>query len=126
MRTLIRNAIQTPDGMVLESRHVHDYIEYVDSTNGKTYIVDGGLDYARRSANGDEIDLNVYSDEPHEVIREALTWGTYGKNGDQPLTYVKLKDMSSEHIRACLEECFYMGEIVREAMLNELRFRNKT
>jgi len=126
MAQIIRNAIRTPDGTVIESKHRHDYVVHVDSTNGKQYMVDGGLDYTRASANGDEEYLHVYSDEPHEVVREALTWGTYGPNGDQPLTYVTLSAMSSDHIRACLDECFNMYEQVREAMINELKYRNES
>ena len=59
MKTLVYNAIRTPDGTVLESRHCHDYVTHVDK-NGKEYILDGGLDYVRRSINGDEVLLQVY------------------------------------------------------------------
>ena len=40
MSRLIYNAIRTPDGTVLESRHKHDYQEYQDA-NGLEYMVDG-------------------------------------------------------------------------------------
>ena len=42
---LIRNAIQTPDGTILESTHRHDYKEYKDA-NGLTYMVDGVCEHA--------------------------------------------------------------------------------
>ncbi len=55
---LIYNALRTPDGTVLTSRHRHDYVTHIDK-NGKEYMIDGGLDYVRSSANGDEEYLTV-------------------------------------------------------------------
>ena len=125
MSNIIRNAIKTPDGTVLESRHVHDYKSHVDVVSGKTYMVDGGLDYVRRSAVDDQVDLCVYSDSPHDEIREALTWGTYGKDGDQELSYVKLKDMSIDHIQAVLDNVKGIYPQYKEAMENELNYRSE-
>lgn len=122
-KRLIRNAIRTPDGTILESRNRHDYKQYIDA-NGKTYAVDGGLDYIRRSMNGDEESLDVYSDDPHEIVREALEWGTYGKNGDEPYRLVKLKDMSTNHIQACLDTVPNMYPQVRDAFEEEFFLRS--
>ena len=124
MSSLLHNSIRTPDGTILESRHRHDYRTHVDA-NGKEYMVDGGLDYVRRSAHGDEIDLCVYDDDSHSLIRKVLTWGTYGKDGDQPLTYILLKDMETDHIKACLDNVLGMYPQIRSAMQNELEFRNE-
>lgn len=99
---LIRNAIQTPDGTILESFYRHDYKTHTDA-NGKTYMVDGGLEYVRRSTHADQIDLNLYDTEPHEIQREILTWGTYGKDGDQPLQYKSIGKMDTAHIKAVLK-----------------------
>ena len=98
---LILNALQTPDGTILRSLFRHDYKEYVDA-NGKTYMVDGGLDYVRRSNNGDENDMCLYDDAPHDVQRQVFEWGTYGINGDQPLTYVCIADMDTSHLNAII------------------------
>ena len=121
---LIRNALQTPDGTLLESRFRHDYKTHVDA-NGKTYMIDGGLDYVRCSANGDEIHHCVWNDDPFDKVREAITWGTYGINGDQPLSYIKLCDMETEHIKAVLKlDRVYPEYIV--AMKKELEYRGKS
>tara|TARA_R110000822_G_scaffold89718_1_gene207567 strand:+ start:117 stop:494 length:378 start_codon:yes stop_codon:yes gene_type:complete len=121
---LIRNALQTPDGTLLESRFRHDYKTHVDA-NGKTYMIDGGLDYVRCSANGDEIHHCVWNDDPFDKVREAITWGTYGINGDQPLSYIKLCDMETEHIKAVLKlDRVYPEYIV--AMKKELEHRDKS
>lgn len=122
--SIIRNAIQTPDGTILESRHRHDYVDYKDA-NGNVYCVDGGLHYLRRSVHEDQVDLTVTLADGHEVVREAMTWGTYGKNGDQPLHYIKLSEMETEHIEACLKTQAHMYPQIRIAMKNELRYRNQ-
>jgi hypothetical protein len=122
-QTIIYSALRTPDGTVIESNHRHDYKEYADA-NGKTYMIDGGLDYIRASANGDEVFLTVYSDGPHDDIREFMKWGTRGKDGKQPLRYVALKDMDTDHIQACLDTQWQMRPEVRVIMQNELKYRS--
>jgi hypothetical protein len=102
MKNLIKNAMQTPDGTILDSTHRHDYKTHTDA-NGKTYMVDGGLDYVRRSAHGDEEDLCLYDDAPHIIQASVLEWGTYGINGDQPLKYVTIAEMDTDHLKAVLE-----------------------
>jgi hypothetical protein len=102
-RQLVANLICTPDGTILQSFNRHDYKEYTDK-NGETYMVDGGLDYLRRSVGQSEpyTELSVYSDDPFNLQREYFSWGTYGKDGDQPLKHVQLKSMSNDHIEAIL------------------------
>ena len=65
--------MKTPDGTILESLHRHDYVTYTDA-NGKEYMLDGGRDYVRCSANGDEEVLTINSDDCHEMIREVVKW----------------------------------------------------
>ena len=43
---IIYNAIRTPDGTVIESKHRWDYQAHTDA-NGQLYAVDGGNDYLR-------------------------------------------------------------------------------
>jgi len=125
MSTLVYNAIRTPDGTVLESMHRHDYNVYVDK-NGKEYMVDGGLDYTRRNVHADAPyeELSVYLTDGHDSVREVVKWGTYGKDGNQPLTYILLKDMSTEHIEACLENVPSMHPTYKESFKEELKLRS--
>ena len=122
---LLHNALQTPDGTIIESRHRHDYKEYTDA-NGKTYMIDGGLDYVRCSVHGDENNMCVWDDDPYDKIREAVDWGTFGINGDQPLSYVKLCDMSTAHIEAVLKNVPRLEPAIKIAMKNELEYRNES
>lgn len=121
---LIKNAIRTPDGTVLESRNRHDYREHVDA-NGKTYMIDGGLDYVRCSVHDDQVWAGCYLEDGHEAVREALTWGTYGKNGDEPYRQVTLSEMSDAHIQACLDTQTSMYLQIRTAMETELQYRKQ-
>ena len=121
---IVANRIRTPDGTILESMHRHDYVTYVDA-NGKQYMVDGGLDYLRRNVHDDAPyeELSVHTDDSHMLIREAFKWGTRGKDGRQPLKYVPLKDLTTEHIEAILETQTHIQEHIRKIFLNELSFR---
>ena len=120
---ILYNALRTPDGTVIRSRTRHAYVSH-DDANGKTYFVDGGLEYVRASCNGDEEYLTVWSDDPHEKIREFMDWGSYGVKGDQPMTYIKLKDMEDAHIMNVLYEC-QMSPHYADAMRKEQEFRLK-
>ena len=124
MSYIISNALRTPDGTIIRSRHRHDYVTHTDA-NGNEYMIDGGLDYVRSSANGDEEHLSVTLEDPHDKVREYCTWGTYGPNGDQPLTYKKLCDMSDVHINAVLENVSTIKTSIKTAMLNELEYREQ-
>lgn len=106
-RIIIYNAIQTPDGTILESTHRHDYVTHVDA-NGETYMVDGGCDYLRRSVN--EVpakDLTMYlepwSPEFHEKARKVVKRGGRGKDGTQPLTWVPICEMNDNWVLATIE-----------------------
>ena len=121
---IISNRIRTPDGTILESRHRHDYVTYVDK-NGKEYMVDGGLEYLRRNVHDDAPyeELSVYDDAPYALIREVFKWGTRGKGGRQPLTFVSLKDLTNDHIEAILDTQIHISERIRKLFISELTFR---
>ena len=125
MSQIIRNAIRCPDNTILESKHRHDYQSHVDAITGETYNCDGGLDYFRGSINKVQPTfLHVTTDDPFELQREAFTWGSYGKNGDEPLYYIKLKDMEDEHILAILKtQTRIDGTYVQELFMQEMDYR---
>lgn len=125
MRELIINQIKTPDGTILMSLHEHDFKMYTDKVSGEVYLNDGGNSYIRRSINKVPFtDISIYSDSPFEVLREHLTWGTYGKNGDEPLQRKPIKDPSSEHIQAILTNCGYISQVMKESLNKELEYRD--
>ena len=122
---ILNSRMRTPDGTILESKHRHDYVTHTDA-NGKEYMLDGGLDYVRCSANGDEELLTIYTDYPHEVIRLHAKWGTHGKQGDQPLKYVAIADLNPYHLRAILDtQKKNMLPALYKVMQDEVKYRNE-
>jgi len=103
---LVYNAIQTPDGTVLESRHRHDFVSHKDA-NGYVYFVDGGLAYRRVGCHKDApFPKNLSKSLPSCPLEEAVKipiWGTYGKSGNEPLKYVAVADMDTEHLKNVLD-----------------------
>ena len=123
-RKLLRNAIICPDGKLIESRTVHDFVQHVQE-DGREYAVDGGLEYQRILYSDMKFkDISLYSDDTHEVTREKFHWGTYGKNGDQPLKHIPLKEMEEEHILNIINNNFTSG-IYLNFLKEELKYRNK-
>ena len=122
-RLLLVNAIITPDGMILESTHRHDYKTYVDA-NGEVYMIDGGIDYIRTSINKEPAkSACVYTDDPHEIIRESFRWGTYGKDGKQPLMRKTLDSLDTDHIEAILDTQFHLADHIIKVFVDELEYR---
>lgn len=117
---LLVNGVRFADGTEIFSWHRHDFVTH------DGYSVDGGLDYLRRVGHpppGAE-DISVYVDEDHEINREHLRWGTYGKNGDEPLQWKKLKDLDTDHIEKILETQRQVPEWKQDIFREELRYRN--
>lgn len=106
-------------GDTIESTHRHDYV----TCSCGNLSVDGGKAYIKRMYNSSYEDTSIQSDDLN-VIREYFTWGTYGPNGDQPKYYIKLKDMTTEHIEAILETQQHIkGTYVEEVLKLELQYR---
>lgn len=121
---LLANRIITPDGTMLQSFSQHDCKTYKDA-NGLEYMVDGGTAYGRYiyQASAPHKDACVYSDDPHEDIRQAFHWGSYGKGGNEPLTWKRLQDMTDAHIEAILRTQHHIGAHIRKVFEDEQAYR---
>jgi hypothetical protein len=104
IRNIVSNRIRTPDGTVLHSRHRHDYVTYTDN-NGLEYMVDGGLDYLRRTVHEDDpyTEISIFDDDPFDLIRRGFAWGTRGKDGKQPLTFTPICEMNDAWLQAAID-----------------------
>ena len=118
-KQIIINQIRTPDGTILKSMHRHDYVEYKDK-NGLVYMVDGGMDYLRRSVQvtAPHQELTIYDDAPFEVIRENYCRGGRGKDGAQPLTWVPMSQMNDNWLAACIAYNIERG--IGESFANQM------
>ena len=124
-RKLIANIWRTPTGEILQSKHRYDM--QVDAEGN---FIDGGIEgYIRRGGdilNGDWENLCVYTDDPHEKIREVFIWKSYGKNFSQPEgVYTLLKDLTDDHIIAICETQTHLPEYILEMFRNEQLFRKE-
>lgn len=124
---IIRNAIQTPDGTILESKYRHECIEHTDTTNGVYYMRDGGRDYIR-GCGEPCIDLTVTTDDPHEKVREAFMWTSIldAHNTLRPEPVVrKLSELEDSHVISLVywTETGY-PEYIHTIFKNEMKFRN--
>ena len=125
MRKLIKSSIRTPDGVILTSRHRHDYQSHKDTKSNEIYINDGGIDYIKRSINEiPYMDLSLYSDDPFEKLRVGIEWGSRGKNGDEELYYKPISNMSTNHINAVLLNC-RVSDYMKEIFEKEIEYRKE-
>ena len=125
MRKLIKNSIRSPDGTLLTSQHQHDFRSHRDTITGELYFTDGGTSYIRKSVNVIPYeDLSVYSDDPFEIVRNNVEWGNYGKNGNEPLQYKTISELSSNHIKSILSNCKVV-DYMKELFEKELSFRSE-
>ena len=102
-KNLVHNSVTCLEcGETLVSFHTHDY--KTCSCNNET-SVDGGLSYGRYGGKDlDKVKTNyVYDDDKIEVIREVFYRGGRGKNMDEPLKYVPLKDINNEWLQAIID-----------------------
>ena len=123
MRQLVYNAIKClVCNKTIVSYHRHDY--KTCSCDNRA-MVDGGTDYARYgAANMNQIEsVFVYVDEPFEKVRQYATRGSRGKDGLQPLTWVKICDMDDDYLQAVLDyggEEWHLNLIRKEINLRKL------
>lgn len=81
----------------LISHHRHDFVTCSCGASS----LDGGTEYCRWS--GDTVIQTVYSDDDFELVRVSAERGSRGPNGDQPLSWIAICDMTDDHLEAVLD-----------------------
>jgi hypothetical protein len=127
---IVYNAIQTPDGTILQSKHRHDYVSYTDK-NGQYYAVDGGLEYVKRSWDKpDYTELNkTFKECTLDECTKYLNWGqNYDADMNKlPETIFKpICELNTGHIEAILEGGYCKNEMYLKVFEYELNKRKKS
>lgn len=66
-------------------------------------------------------DLTDLVENFHEVYGTSPTlWWTYGINGDEPLHYLELADMETDHIKAIVKTQTQISKELRDKFVNEV------
>jgi len=118
---LLVNRWRCPDGTILQSNHIHDYVSHVCRKTKEYCFVDGGIAYTRTGGPVDN--MCVYSTDSHSHIRKHFLWGSYGKNGDEPLKRIPLMDLEDEHIEAILQTQKQLPSFIVKLFNDEIQFR---
>ena len=63
--------------------------------------------------------VGCYDTDPHEKIREILSWGSYGKDGKQEKHYILLKRLTDAHIDAILRTQSHIRDTPIEKVLKD-------
>lgn len=88
-------------------------------------MIDGGSDYQRGSVNKQPAEAHLITiDDPHQLRRKHFHWGSYGKDGKQPLRWIPLEDMETDHINAVLNTC-RLVDWTKQLFKDELEWRNE-
>lgn len=120
-RKLIANIWRTPSGAILQSKHRYDFVQ-----DEQGNFLDGGLEGYTRMGGHMLMhweNLCVYSDDPHEKKRKAFFWGTRGKDGEQPVKWILLKDLDTDHIEAILDTQRFLPDHIKDMFIDEIEYR---
>jgi hypothetical protein len=86
----------------LVSYHRHDY-----KTCGckNETMVDGGIEYLRYGGKDmRKLSLySIYADDDFQLVRQYANRGSRGVNGNEPLTWIPLCNMTDGHLEAVLD-----------------------
>ena len=127
-KKVIASRIQTPDGTILWSRHVHDYIKYQDTITGEVYMLDGGTDYMKTSVNQVPAkNVSIYNTAKWKTLRDFIIRNTMLLDENKKPTFktgfVRLSNMSDEHLVDLKEYLSERG--IRKEMVNYIKKEQK-
>lgn len=103
MKQLVYNSVTCQEcNETIVSYHRHDY---KTCSCPNEAMVDGGTAYLRYGAKDmSKIKIfAVYDDDDFELVRQYATRGSRGKDGNQPLSWIAIRDMDDDYLEAVLD-----------------------
>lgn len=117
--------VMTPDGTILTSRHIHDYVTHNDA-DGTTYGLDGGCYYQKIIGTARNLkNISLSTKSPHEEIRQFFCWGSFLNNYQGCKHWIPLYKLGDSHIRAILETQTHIPHHIKQLFLNEVEYRKQ-
>ena len=117
-RQLVYNAVKCLDcGEILHSKYNHDYQRCECGS-----FTDGGTSYQRYGGNVEL--LSLYSDAPHEEIRDLMVWGQNfdeNKNLLPETVWKPISTLDQGHLEALVD--YTEGKWIQEIFKNEVLWR---
>ena len=104
-KKVIASRVQTPDGTILWSRSVHDFVRYTDTKSGEDYSLDGGTCYQHCYVNKIPAkNISILNTAKWKTLRDFVTRYTplRDENGNTTnvCEYIRFSHMSDEHLSA--------------------------
>jgi len=131
---MIQNAVYVvPTEKYYVSVNRHDLVTFtLDGTapnlnSGNYFFIEGGHDYRRCNFkfHPEIMDFSLYEDSSDDEIYDKLLWGSRGTTGKEPLQYVLLKNLNTEHMNAILSTQPHIDQHVRNVIAKALLNRTK-
>ena len=66
-----------------------------------------------------------YDVKLHQKARKTITWGTFGKRGDEPLKIKTISELSTPHIMAIRLTQHQISNEMKEYFANEIAYREE-
>jgi len=123
-RLVVNRAKCLECGDEIQSHHRHDYVTCTCGNVSR----DGGTDYIRSCVVDRDkyLSMNLDEDSDFELIRKHLCRGSRGKNGDQPLTWIPLKDIDDDYLVSLIDykEALCQLDVHYKMYLKEREYRH--
>ncbi len=117
-------------GMINHNKYPIERIDLILNKLKEKWLMTPNINFSELIKNN----ISLLSASDSDVLkhlgfepREYLLWGTYGKNATDPLKYVFIKDLESDHIKNILNIEFqgdnYESINIRNELVKELQRR---